>query len=299
MWQLFALGSLFAAAGTSAADKYAIVHDRKIHNLIAVFLRTAFFLTGILFIGLWGVLGHTQVFFHPLIPLVAIVSVSGSFAYTYALRHVGAVEIGVVGYLLPFVFFAIDAIVLGTRFSPEQISGIILLVLGGLAFALDGKTHHISKEFSLSAIVMLAIMGLSTGVHAYVFKYLNAHYALNGVSFYTNVETIIAIGLIAAIVASGKVRLLWSRASLAYMPATAIGKSLDAGATILWAQALTLATVSQVTAFQALSPLVLFIVVACGQILFKFTLKEQLDRPRALWKTSAVCLLVLGGFLIT
>ncbi len=299
MWQLFALGSLLAGAGTSVADKFGLVHDTRVDNVIAVLLRTIFFLIAISLIGLWGFLGPVQFFFHPLLLIICAVSLVGSFAYTFALRHVEITEIGVIGYVLPFVFFGIDSVVLGTQFSAEQVSGMVLLILGGLAFSLDGKTHHLSKQLSVPAISVLAIMGISTGVHAYGFKYLNAHEAINGVSFYMSAESIILGFLILVVILRGKISLLWSRATIAYIPPSVVGKSFDALSSVLWVQALTLATVSQVATFQALSPLVLFVVVAIGQLLFRFTLKEKLDRPRAVWKAGAVCLLVAGGFLVT
>ncbi len=299
MWQLYALGSLLAGAATSAVDKYGLVANKKVDTFVATYIRSIVFLIAIYCIGLSGVLGNAQFTTNPLIAFVAFVSVIGSFAYTYLLRRVEVLEIGAMGYLLPFIFFAIDMLVLNTRFTGEQITGILLLVIGGIAFALDGKTHHLNKELSLAALGMFVLMGVSTGAHAYVFKYLNVHDGMNSVSFYLSVEIFCAVYITGFLLFSGRIRNLWSPAAVAYLAPSIIGKSCDAIGSVLWAQALTFVAVSQVSAFSALSPLVLFILVAVGELLFKFRLKEKLDRPRAIWKAGAVCLLVAGGFLVT
>jgi hypothetical protein len=172
------------------------------------------------------------------------------------------------------------------------------MVLGGFAFAIDGKTHHFKREYSPFVWLMLFYMVFYIGVEAYAFKLMNAASGITAPSFFVSVSMINVGVLLCLLLWQRKTRLLFKRPALTYIPRVAISKSFDAIESVLWAQALTLAAVSQVSAMEALEPLVLFVVTVIVQDLFRFRTNEKLGRSRMRWKAVAVSMLVLGGLLV-
>jgi len=299
MWQLYALASLFASSGESVVDKIAIVGDRRIDSLVATFWRIALFFFFTLVIGFFGWLGGVQFSFNLLILLVASMGIGNSHIYTYLLRRVEITGIGAISYLSPFIFLAIDTRVLHTALSGSEITGIVLMVLGGFSFAIDGKTHHFKREYSPLVWLMLFYMVVYTGIESYAFKYLHDSYGTTAVGFTLSYGILMIAGLLALVVLQKKSRLLWKQAARAYIPRVAISKTFDAAGTVLWMQALTLAAVSQVSAMQALEPLVLFVFTILVQDFSRLRTDEKLGRGRMRWKAAAVSMLVLGGLLVS
>jgi len=62
--------------------------------------------------------------------------------------------------------------------------------------------------------------------------------------------------------------------------------------------ALTLASLSQASAFNALMPLAIICVALIAQGIFGIRLKERLDSTRTGWKFCAAVVLVVGGLLV-
>lgn len=298
MWQLFALGSVVTAAGHNIVDKVALVTDKKIDFTAATFWRFFIFTVLVGVVGLLGWAGPVEIVFTPLLALLALVSLTNGLFYTYLLEHVEVTSIGALYYFPPFLFLAIDTVVLQTSLSPSEIAGIILLVLGGLGFALDGKTHRMKKEFSKLVWAMFAFNVLFMGLQAYLFKYMNTEYGTSSASFLVSYGVLAVFGLLCIQIARGKFRALWTHPARIYIPRIAISKGFDAVSAILWTQALTLAAVSQVTAMNALAPLVLFIGTVFAQKVLRMRVEERLGRVRMEWKAAAVCFLVAGGMLV-
>lgn len=170
---------------------------------------------------------------------------------------------------------------------------------GGIGFSLDAKTLRLKSELNKYVWGIFLFGLLWTGSQAYLFKYLNATYAVNGVSFFASMWLIVSVALFLVVIFRGKFRLLLNKPSRAYIKRASLSKSCDAVSTVLWAQALTLVAVSQVGALEAFYPLILFLLVVIVQSIFKINLNEQLDRKHLVWKIFATVCLVIGGYLIS
>jgi drug/metabolite transporter (DMT)-like permease len=298
MWQLYVLGYLFASAGEDVGDKVALVYVKKIDSTVATFWRLVLFFICALAIGWLGILGTIQFTFAPIIFVVAILGIGNSLIYTSLLRKVEVTGIAAISDLAPFLYLAIDTRVLHTALSSGEITGVFLMVLGGFAFALDGKTHHFKKELSPMVWLMFIYMALYTGAESYAFKYLHDLQGTTAVSFTISYGLIMCIGLLVLVIVRGKSNLLWRSAAKRYIPYVVVSKAFDATGTILWTQALTLAAVSQVSAMGALEPLAVFVVTVLTQDVLRFRAGEKLGRSRMRWKAVAVSMLVIGGLLV-
>jgi drug/metabolite transporter (DMT)-like permease len=299
MWQLYVLGSLVASACESVVDKFAIASNRKIDSMVATFWRAVFFALFALVIGWTGLFGGLQLSFAPVIFLVAVAGIINSLFYTYLLRHIEVLGIGAMSYLAPFLFLVVDTNVLHTSFSGQEVFGIILMVMGGFAFAIDNKTHHFNKSWSPIVWVMFLYSALYIGVLGYGFKYAHTAYDIGSISFCASYGLAMAAGLLLVLLLQGKSAQVWGKAARSYLPRIAVSKAFDAGSTILWTQALVFAAVSQVSAMESLEPLVLFIATYLAQDLLHMRVEERFARGRLQWKAAAILLLVFGGVLMT
>lgn len=297
MWQLYVLGSLVFNSAENVIDKNALVENTRVDFWVATFWRPFLFFIATAAIGLLGWLGPLHFFFHWTILLLAPVGAFSSIFYTYLLQKVELTATVAATYITPFLFLFIDTTFLHTPLTVWQILGIILLVLGGLGFSLDGETRRFKKELTLPVWGMFAFGVFWSGSEAYLFKYLNAAYGLNSVSFFATMWLIASAVLLVLVFVRGKSRLLLRKPGLAYVRRSAVSKSCDATSSVLWAQALPLAAVSQVSAFEAFDPLILFVMVVLAQGLLRLQLREKLSRDHVLWKLGAVCLLIAGGWL--
>lgn len=299
MWQSYSLGSLIAGAFESAADKAGIVRVGAVDSYVASFYRSFFFLLAASLVGTLGILGDLTPLFHWSFIPFAISSSISTLLFTYLLRNVEITGIGAASYLAPFLFLVIDTQILGIALTQLQIIGITLLVCGGLAFSLDGITHHFRRDLTWHVwAAILFIYVFNTGFEAYLFKYLNATYNLNAVSFYVYSTIPATAILFFVLLYKGRFRYLLTRPARAYIPYAMLGKFLDSFNSILYMMALSFATLAQVSAFNALMPLVIVVTASLAQGIFGIRLKEHLDSRRLHWKIGAAFLLVLGGYLV-
>jgi drug/metabolite transporter (DMT)-like permease len=299
MWQSYALGSLLAGAFESTVDKAGIVRDGGVDTYVASFYRALFFLLAVTLVALTGLLGDLTFFFHWSYLGIAIIGTLGSIFFTYLLRTIEITVIGAATYLAPFVFLIIDTKLLGAPLSQLQMLGIVLLVCGGLAFSLDGKTHHFRRDLTWkvwAAILFIFVFG--TAVEAYLYKYLHAAYDVNAVSYYVYSTVPVVVMLFAVVILKGRTAQLISPAAVSYMPYAALGKAFDSFNSVLYITALGMATLAQVSAFNALMPLMIVVVALFVQGLFGIRLKEHLDTKRVGWKLCAAVVLVVGGLLV-
>lgn len=299
MWQSYALGSLLAGAFESAVDKAGIVKDGGVDTYVASFYRASFFLIAVTLVALTGLLGDLTFFFHWSYLLIAVIGTLGSIFFTYLLRTVEVTVLGAVTYLSPFVFLIIDTKILGADLVQTQMLGVVLLVCGGLAFSLDGKTHHFRRDLTWKIWAMiLFIYVFGTAVEAYLFKYLHTTYDVNAVSYYVYSTVPAVILLLLVVIWKGRTAKLFAPSAMSYLPYAALGKAFDAFNSILYITALGMATLAQVSAFNALMPLMIVIVALFAQSFFGIRLKEHLDTKRVGWKLSAAVVLVVGGLLV-
>ena len=297
MWQLYVLGSLIASAGESVADKFAIASDKRVDSLVATLWRIILFTVFTALIGLY--FGGLQFLFAPVVLAVALMGIVNSLFYTYLLRHIEVLGIGAMTYLAPFIFLIIDTSVLHTTLSPQAIFGIFLMVLGGFAFAIDGKTHHFNRSWSGTVWFMFLFSALYVGAESYAFKYAHAAYGIGAVNFCASYGVAMSIGLLIAVIATGRLHLLFVKTSRVYIPRVMVSKAFDSIGTILWTQALLFAAVSQITAMASLEPLVLFVATYVAQDILRLRVEEKFTRGRLKWKAAAIALLVFGGVLMT
>ncbi len=298
MWQVFALASLCTSALQNVADKWAIVSDRSIDTSVASFWRNGLFFLFTLLIGAWGYFGAITWHFDALVILLAVGALASAHMYTYMLRHVEVTGIQIDCYLLPLVLLGIDMMLLNAGLSVWQAAGVIFLAIGGFLFAVDGKTHHLKREFTWGAMAIIVYWVIFTAFQYYIFKHLNAEYGLNSVSFAASVHVVVvALGLL-VVVLRGQYWGLFRAASAKYIVPVAISKAFDAFAEILMYTALIYASASQVSAIGALLPLVLFVVAYVVQKTTRFNIRERIDRANVRWKLFAVALLCAGMFLV-
>lgn len=296
---MYSLGSLLTGAFESVSDKAGIVRDGGVDSYVASFYRASFFLIAASVVAYTGLLGDFTPFFHWSYLMLGAIIASATLLFTYLLRTVEITVIGAATYLAPFLFLIIDTKLLNIELTQTQILGIVLLVCGGLAFSLDGKTHHFRRELTWhvwAAIFFIYVFAVAT--EAYTFKYLNSTFAVNAVSYYVS-STIPSVAiLLCVLLFKGRAKLLLSKNARAYIPYAALGKSFDSFNSILGFTALSMATLAQVSAFNALMPLVIIAVALFVQGLFGIRLKEHLDTKRIGWKLSAAVVLVVGGLLV-
>ena len=103
---------------------------------------------------------------------------------------------------------------------------------------------------------------------------------------------------VVCVTAVGITGVLWTKPAQMYIPRVAFSKMCDALTTLLWAQALLFAAVSQVSAIGALQPFVVFILTIIGQRIFGLRIGEKLGLPRMEWKAMTISLLIVGGLLV-
>lgn len=299
MWQFYEFGSLFTSAAQDVVDKFAIVKNDSIDSLVATFHRTIFFMLATIAIGLLGPLGSLRIFLHWEVLLFAPLCVIVALLWTHILRNVEVMTIGAFFYLAPLLYLFIDSHLLQTQFTAKEIVGIFFLVIGGVAFSLDGQTYQLKPELTRKVWIALILTLVYNGAEAYFFKHLNSAYDLNGVSFFATLWILSTLMLLLLVLYQGKVHLLVDETSRSYVPRVAVSKSFDAASSVLSAQALSLAAVSQVTAFDTLYPLISFGFVVVVQGLFKMRLNEKLYPAHLLWKACAVAFLAIGSLLVT
>lgn len=299
MWQLFALASLLSTSLQNVSDKWAIVHDRRIEASVATFWRSGLILIFTLVVGSFGWLGSIAWYFDWWMIAFALASVVSAYCYTYMLRRIEVTGIQAETYLMPLIFLAVDAVYLEAALSAAQIAGVMLLAAGGFAFAVDGKTHRLKKEFSMWVWGVYVYWMAFGGFQYYLFKYLHSTYDVNAVSFLASGHLIIVAVLLLAVVLRGKYTHLFNADSARYIPAVAVSKFFDTGGALLWLTALTYAAVSQVTAFGALAPLVLLVVAFVAQKETRFNIRERVDGANFRWKAAAVVLVCAGMVLVS
>jgi uncharacterized membrane protein len=122
---------------------------------------------------------------------------------------------------------------------------------------------------------------------------------MDGASFFATLWLVCSAILLLVAIAAGKSRELFTRTTRIYVTQSIASKTCDAFNSIFWAQALTLAAVSQVSAFEASYPLVLFLSVLFVQGVLRIPLKEHFDRRHLWYKAIATLFLVAGGILVS
>lgn len=300
MWIFFALASQLSNALENTVDKIAVVGYKQIDSLCATFLRVGMYVLIFGLIGATGILGHMRIFLPWPIIALGVFWAGGSLCYTYFLKHLEITAASVLSYAAPFIYLLIDSFVVKANLSLFQISGIILMTLGGLMFVVDPHKLKVKKEITFWVWAMLLFNFIMGAAENYGFKYYFTHYRVNEVTYGFSVWFVTLIALFLAILFFGKIKTLFltvmSRPK--FIGALTISKTFDSAQWWLYLHALSLASASQVSATSEFFPLILLLVVFAAQSLFKFKAEERFSRGHLSFKLAAVVLLFVGGFLI-
>ncbi len=297
MWQIFSVLGLLSNAIENVIDKKALVKVKSIDNTIATFVRVLFYVLLMCIVGYFTV-GNIKLIFYPSIILFGLVSALNSFSYTYALKRIEVTNIGIISYAGPLLFLFIDSVVLHTQFSISQIAGILLLVIGGTAFSFDGSTYKFKKEISPKVWMIFIFWFIYGGVEAYLFKFFNHEQGVNSVSFFVSVWMFACLFLFISVLIQRKLPLLSYSKLKGFLGVTILGKTFDSASSLFTAQALILASVSQVRSMGALAPLTLLCVTFFVQGILKISVEERLDRKNLIWKSIFMIILISGGLMI-
>lgn len=298
MWQIFSLLGMFTNALENSIDKYSILKEAKLDYAVATFLRVFVYMVIIALVGLIIPSQKLHFFLNWQIILMGIFGALNSLSYTYALRRIEVTNIGTMTYVAPVLFLLIDLYWLHTPLSLLQILGIFFLAVGGVGFSIDGATKKLKKEISLSVLGIFVFWLLYGGIESYVFKYFNATQGINATTLFANIWAWSALILLVLVLVQNKTKILFTSSSRQFIKKSILSKSCDVGTTLFVAQALIIASVSQVSAMGALSPIILFLTTFIIQGIFNFQINERLDKDNFIWKAVMILLLVTGGFLV-
>ncbi|MDB5260108.1 MAG: hypothetical protein JWN37_339 [Candidatus Nomurabacteria bacterium] len=298
MWQVFSLLGLFANAFENSLDKYSLINGKSLDYAITTFYRVVVFTAILVIFGLFWYGGNLSVLVDWRIILFGLLSALYGLSYTVALKKIEVTNIGTITYIGPAVFLLIDTVLLHVPLSLLQGMGVLLLVIGGIGFSIDGVTKKLKKELSLSIFGIFIFWSAYGGIEAYLFKFMHASYGIDAPTFFSNTWAWAGISLLFLILIQRKGRMLFDGPVRIFVTRSVFSKTCDASSTLFTAQALTLASVSQVSAMEALSPLILFFVTFLIQGVLHYSLNERLDRKSFAWKAFMIVLLVAGGFMV-
>ena len=298
MWQIFSLLGMFSNALENSIDKYSIIKEDKLDYAVSTFLRVLVYMIIIVLVGLVIPSQSLHLLINWEIILFGVFGALNSLSYTYALRRIEVTNIGTMAYVAPVFFLLIDLYWLHTPLSMIQIFGIFLLVLGGIGFSIDGSTRKMKKEISLTVLSIFVFWLIYGGAESYIFKYFNATQGINATTLFANIWAWSALILLLLVLVQRKTKLLFTTSARNYIKKSIISKSCDVGNTLFTAQALIIASVSQVSAMEALSPIILFFTTFVVQGVLNFHINERLDKDNFIWKVVMITLLMVGGFLV-
>jgi uncharacterized membrane protein len=298
MYILVALAAVVFEACMEAVDKIAIVKNTAIDLAGATFWRNIAFIIWIAIFGAIGIFGSITLLVTWPIMLLGLIFAGSAYFYTYLLKKIEVTSEAALSYASPALYLIIDAVLLGLHFSVFQAAGVLLLAGGGMLFVLDTK-GGIRKEFTPWVWMIFIYDFLVNGAEYYSFKYYFLGTHLNEVSYWFDTTLVmIAVLLLIALVQGGWKKLWHAASDHHYFAKCMLSKFFDAGQSCLWLYAITLATVSQVSAIGSIYPLVLIAIVFVVQNVFGYKAKEEFSRGRLSLKFAAVILLCIGGFLI-
>lgn len=296
MWQLFSLLGMFTSALENSFDKHSLLKENNLDYAVTTFYRILVYTLIVCLVGLFGWSGGLHIFLDWKIVVFGIIGAFIALSYTYVLKRIEVTNIGTISYVGPALFLLIDTAWLRTPLSSLQVLGVALLIIGGIGFSIDGVTRKMKKELSLQVFSVFIFWLIYGGTEAYFFKFMYITENMNATTFFANIWAWSTITLLLLVLVQRKIHLLFSVSAKRFITGSIFSKICDASSTLFRAEALTLASVSQVSSMGALSPLILFFVTFLVQGVFHFPLDERLDKTNLIWKGIMVLLLVVGSF---
>ena len=302
MWQLFSLGAIFSNTLEETLDKAAMLGSSSLDTFVAALIRNVI---------VFGIAVVAALAFYRTAPgiLVSLPIIWWGFvyaiqaiSYTWILKYIEITAASVTFALLPLLFLPIDIFLRHEPLTAIQILGILILVSGGLVFFArkDLSKNLSNKKYLLMMLGVLIFDAIVFGSEGYIFKNYYEQYEVAPVIFLVSGMLYMCGFLLvfAAIRWAFVGNTIQLQGAIAYARGTSLAKLADYGNIFLTLRALTLATVTQVTAMKVLHPLVLLIVTMVAQHKLNVDLDEAFTKQTAIQKATGIALVVIGSFLI-
>lgn len=287
---------MVAGSSENIVDKVILIKKpEKIDFLVAMFYRNFVFLVGIIIVGLTGFMGKLNFAFSVPFLILALIYPLASFAYDYFLRNNEVSRFSAVFYTFPIFFLFFDKLFFHFSFSIIQIIGILLMVAGAMFFSFN-ITEKKSSFSRRGWFLMLMYMAINIYLYI-VFKVASTH--VNGVSFYFSTWTIMILVYVLLLAVTKKYRKLKETAKADnFLAKTIVSKSIDSLSGIFYLQAISLASLTAVSAFESFSPLVMLALLMFASSVMHVNTTEDFSR-KTLWLKAAATFLLVGGSLCT
>jgi drug/metabolite transporter (DMT)-like permease len=284
---------MIASSLENIIDKVIIIKKPgNVDILCAMFFRNLGFFVCIVLIGLTGLIGKMSFVFNIPILILVIVYPAVSFSYDHFLRNYEVSRFSSILHILPLFFLFFDNLFFHYSYSLIQLIGIFLLVFGSLLFSYNIKKNK--SAFSWKGILLLFAF-LVVEIYLYIIFKITSE-TINGVSFFASVWSMMMIEYVLLLIITKKYKKLQVTAtSNGFLLNTFIAKSFDSLSSVFYMQALSVATLTAVSAFISLSPLVMLVILLCIYFLTNIKISEDFSQETLTLKIFATIILILGS----
>lgn len=298
MWQLLTLASIFLTTSENIIDKVVMVTDKAMDTLLASFYRNGLVFLFSVALAVTGIFGQLHIFLNWVVLLLSVLWIGQGIFYTYLLKHIELTGSSALSYITPFFFLLVDVLALKAPITLLQMGGVVLLVLGGMIFAISTENWRFKPEYTKYVLAIFALNAVFDGCEYYAFKHYHAALGINEISWMASVWLLVTAGFIILITLKrGWSKWRYTAVHNSYIAKEGVAKFLDALAYLLWLRALTLTNVSRVNALGSFEPLMLLVMLYATQKLLRKQTDENFD-GRNLWqKIFATAVLILGALL--
>jgi drug/metabolite transporter (DMT)-like permease len=302
MWQLYSLSAIFSNTLEETIDKATMLGSSVLDTVVAAWIRNIIVFGIALVVAVVSLRAFPQLIFSFPIIWWGFVYAIQAISYTWILKHVEITAASVTFALLPLVFLPIDLFIRHEPLTLLQMGGIFLLVGGGIIFfARRDVTARLSLKRYISMIFIILIFdAIVIGSEGYIFKSYYDAVAINPSTFLVSGMFYMCIFLTLMLLVwyiwmRGRINLTGARA---YARGSSVAKLADYGNIFFTLQALTMASVAQVSAMKVLHPLILLGVTMVAQHKMSVELEESFTRKTAIQKGLGIAIIVVGSFLI-
>ena len=292
-WYLWVFLSMIAGSFETVIDKVIVIKKpEKIDVLIATFYRNFGFFVLMTLVGFLGFFGELGFVFNIPFLILAIIWPLNSFAYDYFLRNIEVSRFNGIFYVFPLIFLFVDTVFFHGRYSTVQVVGILFLVLGAVLFSIEATTKKFI--FSLKTLFWIFIRMIPQIYLLVVYKYYSN--SVNDVSFFFSVWAMLTVIYVVAIVVTKKYQKL-KETALAdqFLAKTFLAKGFDVLSSIFYLEAIGIASLTAVSAFNSFSPLIMLIVLLCTSLFTRINIAEDFSRKTLVLKIIAAVTLITGG----
>lgn len=275
-------------------DKASLTTERiRLHPLTSSLVRNTLYFCFVTAAGVSGIFGQLTIQFRYEYPIVGVIWLINSLGYDYFMRKVELSQFTSVFYIIPLCFILIDVFLLNQSFTPIQFVSMGMLVLGAAIM-----TFFTSKRGMLNweSGFWLLVKVISEITFLYFFKNLSSS-GLNEISFLFNSWIYVVFGLSMLVCARNvNMRSESVRGLPIYISKMVVSKLFDFISGLLYLHAIAMATLSQVSALNAVSPIILLVLVK----VFSYWYRPLEDvSPRIFGiKLIGIAILCTGGLLI-